>query len=287
MGEDQKWDPIKVRHQVAADISDIETLWASLHDEAANRADATDWPGGEAMSLLAPVANLEAWGHKYEAKEQRGFSTIKGSDYALDQDDEGNVLLVLATWEDAIRDEREQPTDTKASVPRACRYLRDSLDWCLSTNEDGDLRFLGIDHLADDVRDARKRLEALLKAGEQVDRGVECLRCDNGSRLIREWKADKVTERWRCPTCHKDVSGDAYRLAVKADWMARAEWLPAAEMKEEHDIGTGTLQGWAAKGRVAKRKDVGLGRMTYNVADAKACRDGTGDSRGENDGEVA
>lgn len=259
---DQQWDPNKVRVGVARDLRAI----AEMYEQLPAHAEAEGKPEGEAVMLLGHVANPEAFGYRLDA--------ARDARHAADQD-EKDVLFALVTWEDMIREERDQPTDLRPTVERAVAYLRDSLDWCLSDDENGDIRFLGIDQMQTELREIRGRLESVLHEGVRPDRGVPCLQC--GVLLTKEWGDDEDEDRWRCRNDDCGVStvaGDELNLAVKGIARPYASWLTATDMAAEYRIPVGTLQSWATRGKVRKRKDFDSGRMTYNVADALVQRDG-------------
>lgn len=61
--------------KVARDLSAIIDMTPQLDEQAEAKANATmdghNLPGGLAMVALAPVANIEAWEHQYEAARPR------------------------------------------------------------------------------------------------------------------------------------------------------------------------------------------------------------------------
>lgn len=264
---EQRWDPDKVRINVARDLRAIVEYWQHIPEHARSVGD----PDGEAVLMLGHVANPEAFNYRLDA--------ARDASHAADQF-EADLLYMLATWEDMIRDERDQPSDLRATVERAADYLLGSLDWCLSDDEYGNLRFLGIDKMAEDIAKAKSHLENLLHAGDRSDRGAPCLQC--GTALVKEWAGTKEqpepaeNDRWRCPKRECPVGyvdGDELALAIKNTARMHAEWLTATDMATEYRIAVGTLQSWATRGKVRKRKDFDTGRMTYNVAEALAQRD--------------
>lgn len=267
MSDDQRWNPDKVRIDVARDLRTIVELYEQLPGHAQSVGD----PDGEAVLMLGHVANPEAFSHRLDA--------AKDASHAADQF-EADLLFMLASWEDMIREERDQPTDLRATVQRAADYLRESVTWCLSNDEHGNINFLGIDKMQEDIAKARAHLENLLYAGERSDRGAPCLVC--GTALVKDWAGTKEApeppehDRWRCPNGECDVTyvdGDELNLAIKNTARQYAEWLTATDMAAEYRINVGTLQSWASRERVRKRKDYNSGRMVYNVAEALAERD--------------
>lgn len=277
------YDSSKTRLDVARALSDIASLYLDLWAEAEAKHADREMPGGDAMNMLGPVANLEAWEHRYEAAEARAISMDDpwttangGANYGSDQlAAEDHPLLILATWEDAIREECEQPTDLRATVPRAIDYLRGKLDRITAEDIHEDPQWPAVEPLLTDLKKVRATLEALLHEGYRADRGADCLTC--GQRLVREWaqgpgKTDD-DDHWNCTPCGFRYNHAAYMLAVRADYMARATWLQADHMQEQYRIPVGTLQGWAGKGHVAKRRNIHTGRMVYRVLDAVKRRD--------------
>ena len=273
MSDNERWDPDKVRVTVARDLREI----VDMYEQLPGHAQAVGDPDGEAVLMLGHVANPEAFNYRMDAATD--------TSHAADQF-EADLLYMLATWEDEIRDERDQPTDLRATVRRAADYLLGSIDWCMSSDEYGNMRFLGVDQMAKDIRAAKVRLENLLHAGDRSDRGAPCLQC--GTALVKEWAGTKEkpepaeNDRWRCPKRECPVTyvdGDELALATKNTARQHAEWLNATDMQDEYRIPIGTLQGWASKRKVRKRRDFDTGRITYNVAEAIAQRDGELDER--------
>lgn len=216
-----EWDPNKVRLQMARDLREIVRLWRLLGEEAAEHSNDREMPGGEAMNYLGPAANVEAWQHRYDAVEAAALATdaafetkLGGHDYAPDQIAEQHPLLVLATWEDVVREERDQPTDLRATVERAADYLRGSLDWMLGVNDWGDLNFLGIDALAADLRKCRRALEDVTKEGDRAEVSrVWCVAeacVPARPRLIRKVTDEGYVNWWVCPTCKSDYDYDEF-----------------------------------------------------------------------------
>ena len=276
---DERWDPVRERVRIAQDLTAIVSYHMMLGVEAIHRAhqgidDRGDMPGGEAMAALGPVSSMEAWQHRFEAAEERELDTS----YAYDQIGEWHPLLVLATWEDAIRDERDQPTDLKATIPRAAAYIRGALDWILGTDDYGDLNFLAVDHLASDLRRVRHELENLLREGDRADRGAPCMEC--GVALVRDWSGDhddprtEYDDHWHCPNreCGKTYTHPQYLKAVEDEYLRSAEWLTASGMLRQWRIPIGTLQSWASRGHVDKKRHPESGRMLYRVDQAKERR---------------
>lgn len=107
--DNQRWDADKVRIDVARDLRAIVEMYEKLPEHAEAEGD----PTGEAVMLLGHVANVEAFGYRLDA--------AKDTSHAADQV-ELDALFVLASWEEVVREERDQPTDLRATVQRAVDY---------------------------------------------------------------------------------------------------------------------------------------------------------------------
>lgn len=268
--ERDRFDPNRIRLSIATNLREIERMYADLEIEALYQADDPEIPGGDALNLAGPVANVEAWQHRYDTAEARGFG--RHGDYVVDQvDAEDHPLLVLATWEDVLRDECDQPSDLRTTIARASAYIASKVEWMLGTNEYGDLNFLGIDALARDLSRVRSRLEAVLNDGIRSTKGVPCMAC--GTALVRIWGESEALDRWQCKPCDEQSTLEQYALAVKADYRAHAEALTASDIEKEFRVRPGTLRQWQARGLVKKRGRDASGRLLYDVADTLAQRD--------------
>lgn len=274
------WNPDRVRLAVARDLSAIVEMCGRLDEEAVEGATGRDPGEVDALNLLGPAANLEAWQHRYERVESASGGDFHarpgGADYAADQVAELHPLLVLATWEDLIREELDQPTDLRATVERAADYIRGKVDWMLGEDENGDINFLGVDALATDLRKCRSMLEGVLVDGIRPDTGAPCIEC--GRPLTKVWREVEADDWWTCKSrdCREHdepVRADRYKQAVKAGYLANSDRLTATDMLDAYRIKAGTLTGWASKGVVRKRGKGEDGRILYDVADALTQRD--------------
>ena len=261
----------KLRIQIAQNLREIANLYLDLHAEAANHHDAKDMPGGTAMVLLGPSADPEAWGY---AQMSAALGRTHGHGFDELESDPAPPLLVLAGWVDIIRTERNQPTDLPATISREVDYLRQSIEWCLSTDADGDAVFLAVDELAADLRKVRAQLENVLHDGVRQDTGVPCMRCATPLIRIHGPEMDKSADSWECKPCREYSTAAQYNFAVHTDYLRHATRLNASDMLEQYRINVGTLQGWASKGYVAKRGRDDNGRRLYDVDQAVKMRDG-------------
>lgn len=278
------WNPDRVRVDIARDLRAIKDMFDRLREAAINRANDRDLPGGDAMIMLGPIADVEAFGYM-RMSEVMGRIDV-GSVEEMLKDDVVPPLLFLAGWSDIVRQARNQPTDLKATIAREVDYLRGSIDWMFSTDEYGEMVFLEVDDFASGLHGVVRAMENVLHEGERVDRGAPCLQC--ATPLVKHWEGDDedpATEDddwWSCPNRDCDVQrveGDELNLAVKATALQYAEWLTASDMQKVYRVPVGTVQGWAGKrddeGRpfVRKRRDPNVQRMVYSVKDVLARRD--------------
>ena len=257
-----------LRISIPRDLRAIKSLHASLATEIYFQAHNKDLPGGDAMVMLGPAANLEAWEWQVESAELAFFAGNR--DDWLDLDDQDSdpapALLVLAYWEDKVRDERGNPTDLRATVERAADYMLGQLDWLVTV-------YLEVEELARDLRRLRARLEAVLKDGIRLDRGVPCMTC--GTLLIKIWghATDGRDDKWHCSLCEEWSNVEQYMLAVKYAHRSNAPALTAPDIEDEYRVPAGTVRVWAHRGDIKKRGKDGSGRQLYDVKDTLDMRD--------------
>lgn len=255
----------ELRLQIARDLRAIEELWGDLPEEAANRSDDKMFPGGDALVMLAPAANLEAWEHGYENVEREGGDTA----YIYDQAAELHPLLVLATWEDAIRDERNQPTDLRATIGRAADYIRNSLDWALSSDETGNVNFLGVDQLSIDLKRCRAMLENLLHDGVRAEFArVTCTvpSCDEKPRLMKVYADDAAKDHHKCPACKAEYDYDAFVAAAKVHAFSEAAdktWMTVADAAFSISRPVNTLRTWIKAEKISTQQAPGVPTTVY------------------------
>lgn len=235
-----------LRLRIARDIRAILELYDNLRDEAINRAGNPEIPGGDAMVMLGPSANPEAWSYK-ELSAALGRTEPHGL-YENDTDPQP-PLLVLATWEDSIRIERNQPTDLQATIHRAADYIRSSIDWCFDYDATGDMNFVAVDDMADDIHTIRARLEAILKDGDRLTRiRARCMYCDEAPRLAARYMDDPRRDHWFCPSCKHlyDVDGvrRCWHQALAAE--GAAAWVTLIDAASAAGRKVKTVRGWTA-----------------------------------------
>lgn len=273
----------KLRVEMAKNLREIKRLYGHLSAQAYYAATGHDAANLDPINLLGPAADLSLWERRYELAEAAHYARLErgepsewtaqpgGDDYASDQVAELHPLLVLATWEDAIRDALGTPTERKASVTTAAGYIGSAVTWMLDVDANGDINFLGVDALANDLRDCRAMLENILSEGRRADTGAPCLDC--GTSLVKVWGTTVAEDHWRCKPCEDTLTPERYRLAVRSAYLANADRLTATDMLEAYRIKAGTLMVWAQRGKVRKRGKDDSGRRLYDVADAVKARD--------------
>ena len=271
MSDDQHYNPGSMRIELAKNIRELVRLYDLLADEIYEHSDDHDMPGGDALHYAGPIADPSTWERRYDLSDPETQDWMIENTVSADD----HPLMVLAVAEDDIRAMLDQPTDLTATVARASDYILGKLD---DITPDG--AWLPVEAFAKQVKASIRTLENVLKAGDRADRGAPCLQC--GTALVKEWAGTKEkpepagNDRWRCPKRECPVTyvdGDELALAIKNTARQYAEWLTATDMAAEYRIAVGTLQSWATRGKVRKRRDFDTGRMTYNVAEALEMRD--------------
>ncbi|WP_269304897.1 hypothetical protein [Aeromicrobium sp. HA] len=242
---------------VRDDLRDIVSLHLALPDHALSgghdgRLEASrDLLGGEAMNMLVPGG-------------QRG--EIGDSEHRPTEN-------LLVTWEDDWRKVLGNYTNDLASVEGAREFLDEHLSWAAQHH-------LAFDDFAEELRAHRAHLEDVLHAGERDTTGAPCPKCHKP--LVLDSGDTHDDDRWVCQTrrCEQVPMTPADYTALTARAKLLAEWLDAEDMLLVYRINRGTLQSWASRRKVRKRRDFDTGRMTYNVAEALVQRDGRDERMG-------
>lgn len=200
---------------VARDLTTIVEYATMLHDQAIHNATDRLMPGGEAMVALGPVANQEAWEHRYETAERLALDTT----YVELEDDDVPPLQTLRYWSDRYRTTLGAEWDHIPTIASEVNFLKFHLYDYIAVHEPM------WDHFAKDVARAKFRLEAVLHAGERAERGAPCLyEACGGVRLVRKlvpFRDDDGNKAWRksdwnCPRCHRSWDQDRYAAMVTA-----------------------------------------------------------------------
>ena len=234
-----------MRVQLAKDLRSIEDMYDNLQTEAVNRGGDPNMPGGMAMVMLGPGADVEAFGYAQ-------LSAMMGrvDPGSVETDDIEPPLSFLSGWVDIVREERDQPTGLKATVGREVAYLRRSVDWMLSSDEYGDLRFIQVDDFAEQLEKVRRALENVLRDGHRATRiRAECKSCEDSPRLcLRQGAAkDGSQDHWYCPACYHayDVAGVSRcwrQMFVKRG--DAPEWVPLRAAASSVGRPVSTVRTW-------------------------------------------
>lgn len=240
---------IDIGLDIAQSLTAITMLFRDLEDEALHRYADKDIPGGQALTYLGPVANMEAYNYR-QLSELMGRTCVKGGLDDPDTDD-APPLLVLAGWTEVIRDHRGmEPETRRARITREADFIRFSIDWMLAENADGVPNFMPVDELARDLGRVRSRLENVLKAGERDDRiRAECESCPPSPRLAVKHgtEDDHSDDSWFCPNCRQpyDIAGVAscwrQMLVKRGD---APEWLTIRDAAIAITRPISTLRSW-------------------------------------------
>ena len=206
--------------KVARNLSAIEDMTAQLLTQAVHKANDPLMPGGMAMVVLAPDANLDEWSEQIAAaelkhyatclKDSHGDCTIAGAEHVEDEDDQWaeDPLRTLLFWTDDLRETHGYPLEgRRPTIATEAGLLRHMLNW-LWENE---AHFYD---MARDVHRVRLRLEDMLRDGRRAERSrVVCPNCENGPRLIRVYGQTEAFDGWKCPTCKQRFDADDLQRA--------------------------------------------------------------------------
>lgn len=257
------WDPDKVRLDVARDLREIERMFAGLRAEAVNRAGDPNIPGGAAMVMLGPRADIEAWNYiqmsalahrldpglaqKRDGKKRRDIERAE----ILNEDIEP-PLSFLAGWADIIAENRGgAPANRKATIKGEIKYIREALEWMTATDDEGVPWWLAIESFADGLHKVRSAMENALKDGQRADRiRAECKECDDHPRLVvhRPGALDR-NDFWQCPNkaCRHIYDEDGVARCWR-DMLVRRpdapEWLPLRAAAAAIGRGVSAVHAW-------------------------------------------
>lgn len=238
------------RGEARENLHEIARLCGSLPEEVEHRG-----VEGEAMMLLGPVSDPEAWGHVTASVAAGRLSR----EWVEEGGGELHPLTVLLSWQMTWRDALEHDEARDSELAAAVAYLDQTLTY-MATFE-----WVPFEDFARDLRRCVGHLEAVLHDGEQRDTGAPCLNCR--VPLVREWGRLAASDGWRCPKCREWRSEIDYRLNVAQLHNIRAEWLTDRDMETRTGVKAGTVRSWARHNLVDKRQD--SGRVLYLVADVQ------------------
>lgn len=96
---------------------------------------------------------------------------------------------------------------------------------------------------------------------------VACQREAEWERRHAHHDRGGLRDEWVCGSCDRRYGVEDYRRAVAQSAFLNAEWLPLEDAIARTGAKRGTIQAWATRGHVRRRKDADTGRVTYNVGD--------------------
>jgi hypothetical protein len=256
------------------DLTQIVDLYTHLLDQALNGGHnghlEADRPyPTDPMTILGPVANLEAWSHQTTTRIR---ATITGREWITDDHDHDgdHPLLVLGFWDDMWRTLNNHLPHPRATIATTAAYLDQNM-----TTMAREPRALFAEFSADMAR-TRSQLEQILYAGERDEHGAPCLHCK--ATLTRRCdpprpgnKLDQggLRDVWDCPRCTRVYNRDEYFNAVKASYRANAPALTADDLHQELGVAVGTIRVWANRNKIRKRGRDLAGRVLYDVTDVR------------------
>lgn len=226
----EDWDADRARLDMARDLREIGQLYGGLSDEAVNLAADSELPGGEAMNLLGPAASMTGWQEIFEQLEEADGDLR----YVDDQVAQRHVLLVLGDWEERVRAERDQPTDLRATVPRAIDYLRKNLGWITEHFDPAPV-------MSREIHQCRRALENVLHEGVRYDTSAAaCFRVLPGAEVDESGKprpcggrlVRRTLERRSCP--HVDRAIEMSKGVVDPVTVLRQTLLAFPEDEQGH-----------------------------------------------------
>lgn len=231
---------------VRADLHEIGRLCDALPEEVEHRG-----VEGEAMMLLGPVSDPEAWGHV--------SASVAAGRLAPEWVEEGGGELhprtVLLSWQMVWRDALDHDEAPNAELNIATAYLDQTMGYM------AEFPHVPFEDFARDLRRCVGHLEAVLHDGEQRDRGAPCPTCR--VPLERVWGIEEAQDGWRCPKCRERSTEDQYRFAVMHLHREEADELTDREMQLRTGVKAGTIRQWANRGELTRRRD--SGRWVYRV----------------------
>lgn len=190
------------------DLTEILNLSEALSDQAIEHARDRLMPGGLAMVSIAPVGSPEKYDLRVDAHERR--ATYLAETFDLDRDDVlpelyddewEPPLQTLRYWAERWRGVRDDENPVTATIETEVRFVR----WCVTHGwaQEHEPQFA---RAAEEINDARRRLESILYAGNRPERTrVRCDRdtCEKNPELIRVHEPRRMA--FICDTCETET----------------------------------------------------------------------------------
>ena len=165
------WNPVNARVSMARNLREIEEMCDRLDSEDIEHPNDRELPGGEALNLAGPAANLEAWEHRFGTIERTGGDTRYGNDQVSPL----HPLIVVGDWAEKVRAERGGSSDLRITVSRAVSYLTKNLVWIVDEFEDAP----AMDH---ELKACVLMLENVLHDGTRSDASATACFKDVGTK---------------------------------------------------------------------------------------------------------
>lgn len=275
-------DILKTRTSIAKSLRTVEELALDLHAQALASPNARDFPGGDALHMLAPAAVLQDWEAEFERKEDEANNDDRirfdgwHNPAVYQGDDNEHPMNVLCFWTRAIREDREQPTALTPTISREVDYLRGQVDWACRVDTYGDPEWPMCFEMAKELRMLVRRMEDVLHDGARPTFGVPCLYCGN-KLMRRESKLLGLLDQYECTNheCGKEYTKDQYHRAVEQSHLLNAGELNAEQMEHRTGVRASKVRVWGVRYDGIKhggRKDP-EGRLLYVVEAVEAKRD--------------
>lgn len=225
-------------------LREIARMCDALPDEVKSRGAA-----GEAMMLLGPVVDPEAWGHV--------SASVASGRLPADWIEGGGELhpaTVLLTWQMVWRDALEHDEAPDADLATAVDYLDRTMTYM------GGYEHVPFEDFAKDLRRCAGHLEVVLHDGEQVERSnVRCLEEDCEAALVKVYSTTEDHDGWVCSrrTCasHYDHARYARALHQQLASEGAERWVRVSEALAVIPRPEMTLRTWITNGEVASHRD--------------------------------
>lgn len=215
MSETEVTDQVRAARNLREIVRLDGHLRAQVYFAAVNR----DVSNLDALNYFGPAANPEAWENVYQtATDTAARDDVKFIEYADDQVGRHHPLFVLASWSDIIRDQRDEPTDLRATVKREADYIGEHLDWIYGDDGHSEPNFWANDELSDDLSKCRATLEGVLKDGVRHDTSAAACFNDDAESDTGKCGGQLIRRTLKRDGCEHET----LRRQV-AEWAARPE----------------------------------------------------------------
>lgn len=240
--------------RAAQHLTRIVNMYPDLLAQAVAKGADKQMPGGDAMVMMSPGADLAA----YRYRMMSGLMGRINVPHEETSGDPDSVLQVLAYWADEIRAERGELTDLPATVKRCADYIRQTLDWAFS----GQAEEFDADAMVADLGRLRSRMEAVLRDGYRPELGVPCIYDEcGGKRLRRDIDHHGNRSDWYCASCDRRWDAASYQRNVAAEyerqqteWVDGEQWATVSRAAKKTGVSEKRIRLWIERGHIQKRK---------------------------------